>query len=183
MIKTGIVGATGYAGSELVRLCITIRRSISGSLHPTAVKGSIFRCPSSFPGLVNIELQPAFKSTGRGSGCYFPGAPARRFHGYVEKYEGAGFRMIDLSGRFSFVGTRCTVPPGIPKHSYPKVLMGRYMVSGATPGRDLRFRLVIIPAATRPAPFWYHGAFSESQYHHPGKGRYRLPNRGDRRRR
>lgn len=121
MIKTGIVGATGYTGSELVRLLYNHPEVDIKIITSESRKGAYFSdVHPHFQGLADIELQPAFKVLEEDLDVVFLALPHGVSMEYVEKYEGAGFRMIDLSGDFRLSGPDVYTSWYSKKHSYPQ---------------------------------------------------------------
>jgi len=101
MIKTGIVGATGYTGSELLRLLyhhpdIDIKVITSESkagrqfsdIHPA------------FTDLVNHELQSADTIKDMDLDAVFLALPHGVSMEYVQKFKDLNFKIVDLSGDF-----------------------------------------------------------------------------------
>ncbi len=99
--KVGVVGATGYAGAELVRLLINhpdvsleiiTSRSHSGeafsSIHPQ------------FEGMVNMELKPSENLQKYDLDLAFLALPHGVSMKFIEEYDTDHFRIIDLSGDF-----------------------------------------------------------------------------------
>ncbi len=99
--KVGVVGATGYAGAELVRLLINhpdagleiiTSRSRAGeafsSVHPQ------------FEGMVNMRLQPIENLEKVGLDLVFLALPHGVSMKFIEEHDSKQFRIIDLSGDF-----------------------------------------------------------------------------------
>lgn len=121
MIKIGIVGATGYTGSELVRLLYNHPEAEIRIITSESRKGEYFSdVHPHFQGLADIELQPAFKIREEELDVVFLALPHGVSMEYVEKYKGAGFRMIDLSGDFRLSGPDVYTSWYSKKHSYPQ---------------------------------------------------------------
>ena len=101
MIKVGIVGATGYTGSELVRLLYNHPDVDIRIITSESRKGALFSdVHPHFQGLADHELQPAHKILEEDLDAVFLALPHGVSMSFVEKYTGADFRVIDLSGDF-----------------------------------------------------------------------------------
>ncbi|MCO6491034.1 MAG: N-acetyl-gamma-glutamyl-phosphate reductase [Phaeodactylibacter sp.] len=121
MIKTGIVGATGYTGSELVRLLYNHPEADIRMITSESRKGERFSdVHPHFQGLADHELQPAYRILEEDLDIVFMALPHGVSMEYVEKYEGANFRMIDLSGDFRLSGPDVYASWYSKKHSYPQ---------------------------------------------------------------
>lgn len=121
MIKTGIVGATGYTGSELVRLLYNHPEVDIQIITSESRKGELFSdVHPHFQGLADHELQPAYKVLDAGLDAVFLALPHGVSMEYVEKYAGADFRVIDLSGDFRLSTPNVYESWYSKKHSYPQ---------------------------------------------------------------
>ncbi|MCB9288076.1 MAG: N-acetyl-gamma-glutamyl-phosphate reductase [Lewinellaceae bacterium] len=128
MIKTGIVGATGYTGSELVRLLYNHPEVDIRIITSESRKGERFSdIHPHFQGLADYELQSADKVPEEDLDAVFLALPHGVSMDYVKKFAGTGLRMIDLSGDFrlsapdvyeSWYGKEHTFPQGFKKAVY-----------------------------------------------------------------
>ncbi len=101
MIKVGIIGATGYTGSELVRLLYTHPEARIEIITSESRKGEQFSdVHPHFSGLIDHELKPAEAVLDMDLDVAFLALPHGVSMSYVEKYQDAGFRIVDLSGDF-----------------------------------------------------------------------------------
>lgn len=101
MIKTGIVGATGYTGSELVRLLYNHPEVSIEAITSESRTGDRFSdVHPHFSGVVMLELEPAEAMLKKEVDLIFLALPHGVSMRYAEKYRNAGFRVIDLSGDF-----------------------------------------------------------------------------------
>ena len=128
MIKVGIVGATGYTGSELVRLLYNHPEIDIRIITSESRKGARFSdVHPHFQGLADYELQPAHKILEENLDAVFLALPHGVSMSFVEKYEGSDFLVIDLSGDFrlsapgvyeSWYAKRHTFPKGFEQAAY-----------------------------------------------------------------
>ncbi len=101
MIKTGIVGATGYTGSELLRLLYhhpEVDIQIITSESKTGQQFSDIH--PAFTGLVDHELRSADDISGMDLDAVFLALPHGVSMDYVKKFQPKGFKIVDLSGDF-----------------------------------------------------------------------------------
>ncbi len=100
MIKAGIIGATGYTGSELVRLLYRHPEVEIKVITSESRKGESFaNVHGQFRGLVDITLQSA-ENLPNGLDVVFLALPHGVSMEYVEKYKDEDFKIVDLSGDF-----------------------------------------------------------------------------------
>lgn len=100
MIKAGIVGATGYTGSELVRLLYNHPEVEIKVITSESRKGESFAdVHGQFRDLVEITLQSA-ESLPDELDVVFLALPHGVSMEYVEKYKNQSFKIVDLSGDF-----------------------------------------------------------------------------------
>ncbi|GJM35395.1 MAG: N-acetyl-gamma-glutamyl-phosphate reductase [Saprospiraceae bacterium] len=100
MIKAGIIGATGYTGSELVRLLYRHPEVDITAITSESRKGEAFSAVhGQFRGLIDHTLQSA-DDLPSNLDIVFLALPHGVSMEYVEKYEQEGFRIVDLSGDF-----------------------------------------------------------------------------------
>jgi len=101
MIKAAIVGATGYTGSELVRLLYNHPDVEIKIITSESRKGERFSdVHPQFSNIVEHELQPASAVLETELDVVFLGLPHGVSMNYVKQYENADFNIIDLSGDF-----------------------------------------------------------------------------------
>ncbi len=101
MIKTAIVGATGYTGSELVRLLYHHPDVDIQIITSESRKGERFSdVHPQFTDIVEHELQPAKAVLDAELDLVFLALPHGVSMDYVKQYEQADFNIIDLSGDF-----------------------------------------------------------------------------------
>ena len=121
MIKIGIVGATGYTGSELVRLLYSHPEADIRIITSESREGERFSdVHPHFQGLADHELQSADKILEQDLDLVFLALPHGVSMSYVEKYAGADFRVIDLSGDFRLSGPKVYESWYAKEHSYPQ---------------------------------------------------------------
>ncbi len=100
MIKAGIIGATGYTGSELVRLLYQHPEVEIAAITSESRKGESFAAVHhQFRGLVDHTLQSA-NELPDGLDVVFLALPHGISMEYVQRYQQKGFKIIDLSGDF-----------------------------------------------------------------------------------
>jgi len=99
--KIGVVGATGYAGAELVRLLIhhpevnlevITSRSYAGEAYSSV--------QPQFEGLVDMELQPVERISDYDLDLVFLALPHGVSMNFIKEFGTEQFRIIDLSGDF-----------------------------------------------------------------------------------
>ena len=100
-IKTGIIGATGYTGSELVRILHhhpQVEISLITSESKEGLKFSDIH--PAFYGIVDTELQPLSAINNYSLDVVFLALPHGVSMNFIKDYHQAGFKIIDLSGDF-----------------------------------------------------------------------------------
>jgi len=101
MIRAAIVGATGYTGSELVRLLYNHPDVDIKMITSESRKGEPFSAVHpQFSGIVEQELQPASAVLEAELDVAFLALPHGVSMDYVKQYEDVNFNIIDLSGDF-----------------------------------------------------------------------------------
>jgi N-acetyl-gamma-glutamyl-phosphate reductase len=101
MIKAAIVGATGYTGSELVRLLYNHPDVDIKMITSESRKGESFSdVHPQFSNIVEHELQPASAVLDAELDVVFLALPHGVSMDYVKQYENADFNIVDLSGDF-----------------------------------------------------------------------------------
>jgi len=101
MIRTAIVGATGYTGSELVRLLYHHPDVDIQIITSESRKGEQFSdVHPQFSGILEHELQPAQAVLEAELDLVFLALPHGVSMDYVKRYEEASFNIVDLSGDF-----------------------------------------------------------------------------------
>lgn len=101
MIKAAIVGATGYTGSELVRLLYNHPDVDIKMITSESRKGEPFSAVHpQFSDIVEHELQPAAAVLEAELDVVFLALPHGVSMDYVQQYESTNFNIIDLSGDF-----------------------------------------------------------------------------------
>lgn len=104
--KIGIVGATGYTGSELVRLLINhpeVQIEIITSESKAGKKFSEFN--PHFSGLTNLELQPLEDLKNYDLDLVFLALPHGVSMDFIKEWGYDDFRVVDLSGDFRLPST------------------------------------------------------------------------------
>ncbi|HKL38613.1 MAG TPA: N-acetyl-gamma-glutamyl-phosphate reductase [Bacteroidales bacterium] len=120
MIKIAIIGATGYTGSELVRL-LTHHPGVETVLITSEThQGKHFSdIHPQFKGICDIELQSAGKTEEYKPDLVFLALPHGVSMEYVKKWHDQPFKIIDLSGDFRLSGPRVYSHWYHKDHSYP----------------------------------------------------------------
>ncbi len=99
--KIGIIGATGYTGSELVRILINHPEAEIVAITSESRRGERFSdIHPHFQGIVDQELVSAEQIGDYELDVAFLALPHGVSMDYVRKMETAGFKIIDLSGDF-----------------------------------------------------------------------------------
>ena len=120
-IKAAIIGATGYTGSELVRLLTHHNQAEVVLITSETHQGKRFSdIHPQFKDICDIELQSADNTEGYEPDVVFLALPHGVSMEYVRKWQDKPFRIIDLSGDF-----RLNTPQTYSKwyhkeHSYPE---------------------------------------------------------------
>lgn len=100
-IKIAIIGATGYTGSELVRILYQHKNVELVGISSESRAGEKFSdVHSSFYGLVDIELKKADDLLNEDLDLVFLALPHGVSMSYVKKIYNKKFKIIDLSGDF-----------------------------------------------------------------------------------
>ena len=101
MKKIGIIGATGYTGSELVRLLSGHREVEIKVITSESHQGKRFSdIHPQFKGICDVELQPAEKAGTMDLDLVFLALPHGVSMNYVKAWQDKPFRIVDLSGDF-----------------------------------------------------------------------------------
>jgi N-acetyl-gamma-glutamyl-phosphate reductase len=100
-IKIGIIGATGYTGSELIRILYTHPHADIKLLTSESKAGQ--KIADSYPalyGMVDQVLQPMAEVKNHALDVVFLALPHGAAMNFVRDYHDAPFKIIDLSGDF-----------------------------------------------------------------------------------
>ncbi len=125
MIKTAIVGATGYTGSELVRLLYNHPDVSLNMITSESRKGEPFSAVHPhFEGLVDITLQGADAVLEEELDMVFLALPHGVSMEYVKQYEQAAFNIVDLSGDFRLSGPQVYESWYQKPHTFPSGFQG-----------------------------------------------------------
>jgi N-acetyl-gamma-glutamyl-phosphate reductase len=101
MIDIGIIGATGYTGSEMVRLLYNHPSVNIKLITSESRKGERFSdVHPQFTGLVDMELIAAEDAVGQPLDAVFLALPHGVSMSYVASFKDQDFKIIDLSGDF-----------------------------------------------------------------------------------
>ena len=99
--RIGIIGATGYTGSELVRILVNHPEVEIALITSESRAGEKFSdIHTSFRGIVDIVLQPASQVENTDLDLVFLALPHGVSMDFVKKYHQKPFKIIDLSGDF-----------------------------------------------------------------------------------
>lgn len=99
--RIGIIGATGYTGSELVRILVNHPEVEIALITSESRAGEKFSdIHTSFRGIVDIVLQPASQVEQTDLDLVFLALPHGVSMDFVKKYHQKPFKIIDLSGDF-----------------------------------------------------------------------------------
>lgn len=99
--KIGIIGATGYTGSELVRILVNHPEVEIALITSESRAGEKFSdIHTSFRGIVDIVLQPASQVEKTDLDLVFLALPHGVSMDFVKKYHQKPFKIVDLSGDF-----------------------------------------------------------------------------------
>jgi N-acetyl-gamma-glutamyl-phosphate reductase len=122
-LKAAVVGATGFAGSELVRLLARHPQVVISAITSESRAGELFSdVHPQFKGIADIELITADQLSAVDSDVLFLALPHGVSMKYVEQFKDMGAKIVDLSGDF-----RLSTPAlyeewyGMP-HTYPKAI-------------------------------------------------------------
>ena len=121
MKKIGIIGATGYTGSELVRI-LHFHPEIEISLITSEThKGKRFsEIHPQFKNICDIELNPASEIDNFELDLVFLALPHGVAMDYVKKWTGKNFKIIDLSGDFRLSSDKVYTSWYNKEHSFPE---------------------------------------------------------------
>lgn len=101
MIKATIVGATGFTGSELVRLLINHPEVSLSAITSESHKGKRFsQIHPQFEGICDMELRSAQDIDQWDTDLCFLALPHRVSMAYVKQWRDKSFNIIDLSGDY-----------------------------------------------------------------------------------
>lgn len=101
MIKAAIIGATGYTGSELVRLLLKHPGVEISMITSESRKGGKFSdVHHQFKNICDLELSSADDIEDNPPDVCFLALPHRVAMEYVARWKNANFKIIDLSGDF-----------------------------------------------------------------------------------
>lgn len=104
-VKTGIIGATGYTGSELVRILENHPKADITVITSESKKGYRFSdIHPSYQGIVDSILYSVDELEGFEPDVVFLALPHGVSMNFVKKYSEASFKIIDLSGDFRLSG-------------------------------------------------------------------------------
>ncbi|MDZ7777330.1 MAG: N-acetyl-gamma-glutamyl-phosphate reductase [Bacteroidales bacterium] len=122
MYKIGIIGATGYTGSELVRLLYTHPQVEIATITSESHQGKSFSdIHPQFIGLLDITLEPAEVVESRNPDLIFLALPHAVFDGFCEKAcETTHAKIIDLSGDFRLSSKEVYEEWYQQPHTYPQ---------------------------------------------------------------
>jgi len=99
--RIGIIGATGYTGSELVRILVNHPEVEIALITSESRAGEKFSdIHTSFRGIVDIVLQPASQVENTDLDLVFLALPHGVSMDFVKKYHQKPFKIVDLSGDF-----------------------------------------------------------------------------------
>ena len=99
--RIGIIGATGYTGSELVRILVNHPEVEIALITSESRAGEKFSdIHTSFRGIVDIVLQPASQVEKADLDLVFLALPHGVSMDFVKKHHRKPFRIVDLSGDF-----------------------------------------------------------------------------------
>ncbi len=105
-IRTAIIGATGYTGSELVRLLSQHPEVEIVAITSESHQGKAFSdIHGQFSGIVDQPLIPASELNDFNPDAVFLALPHGVSMNYVQRLAGDGYRIIDLSGDFRLAST------------------------------------------------------------------------------
>jgi len=120
MKKIAIIGATGYTGSELVRLLTHHPQVETVLITSETHQGKRFSdIHPQFKGICDIELQSAEKTGAYQPDLVFLALPHGVSMEYVKKWHDQPFRIIDLSGDFRLSDPRVYSEWYHQEHNYP----------------------------------------------------------------
>ena len=101
MIRAAVIGATGYTGSELVRILLRHPEAKIGIITSESRTGETFpQVHPQFEGLCDMTLRPADDLDEVEVDVCFLALPHRVSMEYVRRWRDREFRIIDLSGDY-----------------------------------------------------------------------------------
>jgi len=119
MKKIGIIGATGYTGSELVRLLTGHREVEITVITSESHQGKRFSdIHPQFKGICDVELQPAEEAGKMDLDLVFLALPHGVSMDYVKAWKDKSFKIVDLSGDFRLSSPEVYTNWYDKKHSY-----------------------------------------------------------------
>ena len=122
-IKTGIIGATGYTGSELVRILFNHPRAEVEFITSESRKGEYFSdVHPFFKGITDYKLISANETDNYNIDLVFLALPHGISMEYVKKYNGTSFKIIDLSGDFRLTSKEVYKEWYNTEHQFPQGL-------------------------------------------------------------
>jgi N-acetyl-gamma-glutamyl-phosphate reductase len=121
MIKTAIIGATGYTGSELVRI-LSLHRQVQIVLITSEThQGKLFSdIHPQFRNICDEKLHTAQNIDNYEPDLVFLALPHGVSMEYVRKWKDKPFKIIDLSGDFRLSGPKVYTHWYQKEHSYPE---------------------------------------------------------------
>jgi N-acetyl-gamma-glutamyl-phosphate reductase len=121
MIKTAIIGATGYTGSELVRI-LSLHRQVQIVLITSEThQGKLFSdIHPQFRNICDEKLHTAQNIDNYEPDLVFLALPHGVSMEYVRKWKDKPFKIIDLSGDFRLSGPEIYTHWYQKEHSYPE---------------------------------------------------------------
>ncbi len=121
MHKIGIIGATGYTGSELVRLLYAHPEVEISVITSETHQGKAFSdIHPQFTGLVDITLESAQDIENRKLDLIFLALPHGVSMDFVKKLSASSAKIVDLSGDFRLSSKEVYESWYQKKHSYPE---------------------------------------------------------------
>jgi N-acetyl-gamma-glutamyl-phosphate reductase len=121
MYKIGIIGATGYTGSELVRLLYTHPQVEIVTITSESHQGKSFSdIHPQFTGLVDITLEPAEVVESKNPDLIFLALPHGVSMDFVKRLANTDAKIIDLSGDFRLSSKEVYEEWYQQPHTYPQ---------------------------------------------------------------
>lgn len=121
MYKIGIIGATGYTGSELVRLLLKHPDVEIGTITSETHAGKLFSdIHPQFKGLCDFELSSADSIDEKALDLVFLALPHGVSMTYVKQLAGKNIKVIDLSGDYRLDGKSTYEKWYQKEHIYPE---------------------------------------------------------------
>ncbi len=116
-----IIGATGYTGSELVRMLYNHPQVTIDVVTSESHQGKLLSdIHPQFKGIVDTELQPMEALKNYNPELVFLGLPHGVSMKFVKKYHDADFKIIDLSGDFRLDNAKTYLQWYQIEHVYPE---------------------------------------------------------------